>query len=212
MRSPRPPRAESAPQSSRETILLAARDLFFEKGMAASSMRDIAGRAGMAQSSLYNHFPTKEALTTAVMERSFARVDSELHAVFESSPPSVELLRLALRAHALQHVHGIKESTIFELERRHMPAAVRDLVVLRRRSYEKRFFDLAGHLAERGCITPDETQVRLKLVLSAGRDMSSWFRPGGRLSEHDLADLYADISLRALNATTDPIAGAAQPE
>jgi AcrR family transcriptional regulator len=186
------------PRSTRETILVAARDLFYEKGMTASSMRDIAGRVGMAQSSLYNHFATKEALTTAVMERSFALVDSVLCAVFEAAPPSLDLLRDALRAHALQHVHGIKESTIFELERRHMPASVRNLVIERRHTYEKRFFDLADYLVERRCITSDETQIKVKLVLSAGRDMSSWFRSGGRLAESALADIYADLALKAL--------------
>ncbi|MCC7363826.1 MAG: TetR family transcriptional regulator [Dehalococcoidia bacterium] len=183
---------------TRESILDAARDLFYEKGMSASSMRDIAGRVGMAQSSLYNHFATKEALSLAVMERSFELVDAAVRPVFESGPPSVDLFRAALRLHALQHVHGIRETTVFELEREHMPPLIRDRVVELRGVYERRYYKLAEALVQEGCFTEKETQTRVRMLLSAGRDISRWFRTGGRLTEEEVADIYADLSLSAL--------------
>lgn len=47
---------------SRQAILEAAYDLFLAQGYAATSMRQIARRAGLALSSIYNHFPSKEAI------------------------------------------------------------------------------------------------------------------------------------------------------
>ncbi|MCK9518405.1 MAG: TetR/AcrR family transcriptional regulator, partial [Dehalococcoidia bacterium] len=109
----------------REAILVAARDLFYEKGIKGTSMRDIAGQVGIVQSSLYNHFRAKEDLVRAVMERSFQLVDDEVRSVFEAEPPSLDLLRKVLYAHAMQHVHGIKETSVFQLERRYMTPSVR---------------------------------------------------------------------------------------
>lgn len=53
------------------TILLAAVGLFIEKGFHQTSMRDIAGAAGVSLGNLYNHYSGKAALieSVAVLER-----------------------------------------------------------------------------------------------------------------------------------------------
>jgi TetR/AcrR family transcriptional regulator len=66
--------SSATPSAARETptatrILDAAEDLFAANGYAAVSVRDIAGRVGLNQASLYNHFPSKQALYEAVLER-----------------------------------------------------------------------------------------------------------------------------------------------
>lgn len=188
--------------STSEAILEAARDLFFERGLAGTSMRDIAHRVGIVQSSLYNHFPTKEALVRAVMERSFHVVDDVVGPLF-AAEPSLALLAEVLYAHVLQHIHGIKETAVFESEGRHMPPDIRDRVVELRGIYEQRFYDLAMQLARMGEISPDETRTRMRMLLSAGGDISDWFRPGGRLSEEQVAKLYARFGLAALGARPD---------
>ncbi|WP_236683327.1 TetR/AcrR family transcriptional regulator [Demequina sediminicola] len=50
-------------------ILDVAMTTFAENGYRGSSLRDIAGRAGMSHPGLLYHFPTKEALLMAVLER-----------------------------------------------------------------------------------------------------------------------------------------------
>jgi TetR/AcrR family transcriptional regulator len=58
---------EAGPTATR--ILDIAEQLFAERGFAAVSVREIAGRVGLNQASLYNHFPSKQALYEAVLER-----------------------------------------------------------------------------------------------------------------------------------------------
>ena len=55
-------------ERTRAAILDAAYDLFIEQGFAATSMRDIAGRAGLAPGSLYNHFSSKEELAAEAFD------------------------------------------------------------------------------------------------------------------------------------------------
>lgn len=57
--------------STRETIVVAARDLFVEAGLARFSMRKVAGRAGISATAIYRHFDDKEALLMAVLEHGF---------------------------------------------------------------------------------------------------------------------------------------------
>lgn len=185
--------------NTREAILVAARDLFFESGLAGTSMRDIAQLTGLAQSSLYNHFASKDALVMAVMERSFDLVDGAIREMFEAEP-SIGLLREVLRRHALQHIHGIKETTVFESEGRHMPDAVRRRVIELRGIYEDRFYTLAQRLADTERITRDETRTRMRMLLGAGVEISRWFQPGRRLDEQQIANVYADFGLASVEA------------
>ena len=57
-------------ERSRQAILDAAYRLFVEQGYAATSVRQIAERAGVALGSIYNHFPSKgEIFQAIVVER-----------------------------------------------------------------------------------------------------------------------------------------------
>ncbi|MFI4933302.1 MAG: TetR/AcrR family transcriptional regulator [Caulobacterales bacterium] len=54
--------------STRTRILEAALDLFARHGFAGASMRQLAGAVGLTQSSLYNHFASKEAIYHALID------------------------------------------------------------------------------------------------------------------------------------------------
>jgi AcrR family transcriptional regulator len=55
--------------TTRDRILDSAEALFAERGLAGTSVRDIAAESGLTAASLYNHFASKEALYEAVLER-----------------------------------------------------------------------------------------------------------------------------------------------
>ncbi|GIG55073.1 TetR/AcrR family transcriptional regulator [Demequina activiva] len=56
-------------RDTRALIVDAAMAQFAESGYRASSLRDIAARAGMTHPGVLYHFPTKEALLMAVLQR-----------------------------------------------------------------------------------------------------------------------------------------------
>jgi AcrR family transcriptional regulator len=57
-----------------ERILDVAEELFAERGYAGTTLRDVAGRVGLRNPSLYNHFPNKESLYAAVLRRGIGPV------------------------------------------------------------------------------------------------------------------------------------------
>ena len=65
----RKPQRRSA--ETRERLVTAAIEVFADRGFEGASTRDIASRAGVAQSALPYHFTTKEALWQAASERIF---------------------------------------------------------------------------------------------------------------------------------------------
>lgn len=60
--------AEAPDVTTRDRILEAALDLFARQGFAGTSVRQLARAVGMRESSLYNHFPGKEAIYHALID------------------------------------------------------------------------------------------------------------------------------------------------
>ena len=54
--------------TTKERIFEAAVMLFAEKGFHGTSIRDIAGKVGIKESSIYNHYPGKDAVLKAVLD------------------------------------------------------------------------------------------------------------------------------------------------
>lgn len=81
--------------SSRDTLAEAACELFLEQGFAATSITDIASRAGVSRSSFFNYFSSKtEVLWVALDERIAALERSVAPEATERVALSGELLRL----------------------------------------------------------------------------------------------------------------------
>ncbi len=55
-------------QETRRRILESARKLFIDKGFASTTTRDIAEAAGIATGTVFNYFPTKEALAMTIVD------------------------------------------------------------------------------------------------------------------------------------------------
>ena len=68
---PGPPQRTPQGAQTKERILDAAELLLSERGFDGTGLREVAREAGIRAPSLYNHFPNKEALYAAVLERAF---------------------------------------------------------------------------------------------------------------------------------------------
>lgn len=85
-------------ERTREALLNAAAQLFFERGTVAS-MATIAAHAGVSKGALTHHFPTRASLEVALVERSIQdfRVDVAKHLAADDHAPG-RLLRAYVRA------------------------------------------------------------------------------------------------------------------
>jgi len=75
-------------QPMKERILETAERLFYGAGIRATGVDTIAAEVGISKRTLYNHFPSKDALVAAYLKRGFV----EQHA--SERPPLEQILRL----------------------------------------------------------------------------------------------------------------------
>lgn len=85
----------------REKILLAAEELFAQRGYDATSLKEVGAAAGITKAVIYDHFPSKPELYMAVLEERAAELVAHVYARMDEvdeSQPAEESLRAALRA------------------------------------------------------------------------------------------------------------------
>jgi AcrR family transcriptional regulator len=80
-----------------DRLIEAAESLFAEKGFYGASIRDIAQCLSMAKSSLLHHFPTKEKLYGAVLNKIAVEMTEEVRAIRGSIDDEREQLRQFIR-------------------------------------------------------------------------------------------------------------------
>ena len=86
------------PRNRRQAIVDAALDLFAEKGIRATTTRDIAARAGITEGAIYRHFPSKDALAGGIFVDCMMRLLVHLQAAAAEGDTARERLCRTARA------------------------------------------------------------------------------------------------------------------
>jgi AcrR family transcriptional regulator len=76
-----------------ETIVASARELFFAKGFATTTMDEIAQRSELSKGALYLYFPSKEALYATVLNEGVAILFDRIETAFQLSLPPDQMLK-----------------------------------------------------------------------------------------------------------------------
>jgi AcrR family transcriptional regulator len=184
-------------KEGRRAILDAAAQLFSDRGYASTSLRDIAGVAGMKAGSLYYHFASKDEIVAAVIELGVQAVADEVARELAASPPHpIARLRAAVRGHlrSLLQVHSYSSANIRIY--RELPEALRRRTQTIRAQYDDVWRELIDDCAAAGALRGDVDAGALRLMLvGAMNGALEWHQPGGRLSVDALAAAFADIAL-----------------
>ncbi|UWE07554.1 TetR/AcrR family transcriptional regulator [Actinacidiphila bryophytorum] len=161
--SPRPPRSLRADAArNRELLLAAATAEFAERGIDAS-VADIARRAGVGKGTVFNHFPTKDHLLTAIVVARLARLTESAEEFLTGSDAGAALLdfltlgaeqqqQLDLAAVFARGTADIQDPAEVDQARERMVRAV-DALVARAR--------------EQGSVRPDVTGADVVLLMCA---------------------------------------------
>jgi len=99
---------EKMRRATREKILNAAVDLFAQKGLAATSAKDIAEKAGVSVGLMYHYYKTKEEMFEAIENLAIAEI-AELQEMLESQKSPENAIKLL----ASEIIKEMSESTEF---------------------------------------------------------------------------------------------------
>jgi TetR/AcrR family transcriptional regulator len=84
------------PTDTRDRVLQVAQALFAERGYTGTSLRDIAKRIGIKAPSLLHHFPSKQQLYLAVLDKMFESLEDAANAIAWGRESRQERMRQAV--------------------------------------------------------------------------------------------------------------------
>jgi AcrR family transcriptional regulator len=193
----------------RQAIEDAASALFHKHGYSGTSVRDIARAVDIQGASLYAHVASKQEVLWSIIERIATHFEIAAEAVEAADPgaalngPGAQLAAL-VRAHVGVLTDDVERASVFIHEWRALDRGRRDEISRRRDAYEARFRTTIEHGIECGAFAPLDPVLAATFILSALNGLVVWYRPDGRLSATDIADIYADLASRAVSAPGDP--------
>jgi len=190
-------RPAAAANTRRDELLQLAATMFAERGMRATTVRDIADSAGILSGSLYHHFSSKEEMVDEVLRGFLDWLFERYQQIVETEPNPLERLKglfmASFEAIATRHAAVV----IYQDEAKHLSSQERFAYVHERNKEQRKMWvDVLNQGIEEGYLRPD---VDVDLVYRFIRDTTwvsvRWYQPGGPLTAEQVGQQYLAIVL-----------------
>ncbi len=192
----------------RDRIIDAAVEVFAEKGYRAARISDIAGRAGVADGTIYLYFKNKEDLLLVIFEEKMELLLGQLQQALDGIDDPID----RMRAYAAYHFRSIQAepalAQVFQVELRQSHRFLREYRPEKLWQYLGVFGELVQDGQDRGLIRADVDPFLAQWAFFGALDEISiqWVlaRRRERFNLDQAADQVVDIFLRGMVPPTDP--------
>lgn len=191
------------PATRREELLGLAATMFAERGLRATTVRDIADSAGILSGSLYHHFSSKEEIVDEVLRNFLDWLFARYQEIIDTEPNPMERLKGLFMASfdAIEHHHA--EVVIYQDEAKRLSSHPRFSYVSELNQRQRKMWvDVLTEGIAQGCFRAD---IDVDLVYRFIRDTTwvsvRWYAPGGPLTAEQVGQQYLSIVLGGIAAT-----------
>jgi AcrR family transcriptional regulator len=184
--------------SGAERIRLAAVELFRDRGYHGTSVRDLAQVVSMETASLYYHYPSKQDILLALMDRTMDDLIDGIGRSITDKGGAEARLKSAVRFHVDFHLSRQAEAFVSHSELRSLTEENRRRIIAKRDRYEEflRTVLMAG--IEENCFEIEDVALTSTAILMMCSGVSDWFGRRGRLSRVSVADQYVNLIVRMI--------------
>ncbi len=190
-----------------EAIRAAAFKQFAERGYPVVTVRDIMKACGLTQGALYNHFKSKDELLHDIIASTQAELERQCQqAVAGAGADPRTKLAAFIRVYVLRHCHLRVEALVANREIGWLDAERVADIRRSRRAIREILVGILDEGVEKGVFDPPQVDGKRDLkaqamaLLDQCTHISMWYGPGGRMSEEQMAKLYAETALRSVGA------------
>jgi TetR/AcrR family transcriptional regulator, cholesterol catabolism regulator len=196
------PQTPNPPASRRTELLELAASMFAERGLRATTVRDIADSAGILSGSLYHHFSSKEEMVDDVLRGFLDWLFARYQEIVDTEPNPLERLKGLFLAsfEAIEHRHA--QVVIYQDEAKRLSSQPRFAYVNERNKQQRKMWvDMLNQGIAEGYFRPD---IDVDLVYRFIRDTTwvsvRWYQPGGPLTAEEVGRQYLSIVLGGITA------------
>ena len=194
---------------TQKVIIEAAAGLFAWKGFGATSLNDIADALGVTKVALYYHIKNKEEILRLIYLMVLNMAEEPLRHIVESELSPVEKLRRAVEHHISVTVNTSPAIKVFYREHAHLTGPFAREIMLREKDYERYIERIIQEGVAQGLFKPNfDPQVITFGLLGMCHWLSQWYKPSGRFTHRQIADMFMDMVEGGLLLA--PVTGAVQ--
>ena len=179
-------------EQRRWEITEAAIPLFLEKGYPETSMREIARKAGVGKSTLYDYFPTKDDIIIFIVEEQLKDLISRAQAIINQEKSAVERLHEVMHMHLDFLLHNKAFYLRLMMEAQRLKSESQQRIQIQRYAYQDLLRDLIEDGITEGSFRPVNTVIAMKTLILMMTPVMCTSRPAGtpvELLDHAL-DLF----------------------
>lgn len=174
-------------------LLSTAAQLFWQKGFAATSTRELSDGLGIQKSSLYHHIRSKDDLLYRISMRSLDHIEQAVLAAIATSSGETRL-KDVIRAHLQTALSDRDMHATMLTELRSMSAERRKEVLDRRDGYERILTEVVRAEQSAGLLRPElDTRLATLALLNLLNWTIFWFNEDGEQDIESLADFFFEI-------------------
>ena len=188
---------------TREDILVAAAQVFSQKGYHATSMQDIAEAVNLQKGSLYHHVSSKQEILFDILDRALDLLIERLSGVLHRPGPPDEKLRRAIRVYLETLADHADLSAVLLLEHRSLEPDLHTRHVPRRDRFESMWRELIREGKDAGIFSCMSPSLAARALLGVMNWTITWYRPDGPLTAAEIAEQFADLFLNGLLSRED---------
>ncbi|MET4059920.1 AcrR family transcriptional regulator [Arthrobacter sp. UYP6] len=180
-------------------VLAAALECFVEQGFHGTTIREVAGRAGLSVPGVYHHYPSKSALLVDIAQRAMADLFRRSQAALAEAGPSAEdRFRLLIECLVLFHAHRSDHAFIAASEIRSLAGEARTAHLAARDRQQRLLTEVVDDGVAAGVFTTPFPVDSARAVITMCTGVAQWYRAAGELSPEDLAARYIVIARAAV--------------
>ncbi|WP_445163309.1 TetR family transcriptional regulator KstR2 [Mycobacterium sp. Dal123C01] len=188
--------------SRRDELLGLAATMFAERGLRATTVRDIADGAGILSGSLYHHFSSKEEMVDELLRDFLDWLFTRYREIVDSEPNPLERLKGLFMAsfEAIENRHA--QVVIYQDEAQRLLSQPRfSYIEDMNRQQRKMWVEVLNQGVDEGYFRPD---LNVDLIYRFIRDTTwvsvRWYQPGGPLTAVQVGEQYLAMVLGGITA------------
>jgi AcrR family transcriptional regulator len=185
----------------REHLVRLAAELFAEKGFQATTVRHIAHAAGILSGSLYHHFDSKESIVDEILSGFFQEIMSAYRRVLdEGKDPRETIAGLVRIAFGTLEPHRAA-ITVMQNDWNYLRGMPRFAYLTEAEDeVEQMWVSTIKAGQKQGLFRSDiDAKLTYRMIRDTIWVAVRWYRPGGRLDTHGLAEHYLKVMFDGIN-------------
>jgi len=199
-------RSDGRTSERRDHLVNLAAEIFARKGFQATTVREIAGEAGILSGSLYHHFASKESILDEVLRRFLDDLAGRYRTALASGGSPREVLAEMVRiAFTVLEAHRAAV-TVMQNDRaylRSLPGGRFGYLDKAEDEIERMWVEQIERGQRAGCFRGDvNPTLTYRLIRDGIWGTVRWFRPGGRIDPADLTEHYLTVLFDGLTTGT----------